>query len=317
MKPIAFCAALVLATVATAAPNPEDVNAYQALVQQDVRIATIGYRLAAANAPFCKKLERNPGWVLQDERQYPDLETARAALSFREPISVVGLVAGGPADKEGISTGDGLLALNGLRWNWSTSNPKKKSAQRIEDVQAELRLAFAANDKVEMTFDTAIGPKNVALSPAPICASRFWVDTKSKLDAGADGYNVRITEALVRFAENDDELAAAVAHELAHNLLEHRERLKRMKMSPANVRATEIEADQLSVWLMANAGYNPAAALRFIERFGRATDPALLSDGTHLRWRGRVEVMQAELSKIDQSTKKEGLLSPPLLERSK
>ncbi|HPV68709.1 MAG TPA: peptidase M48 family protein, partial [Sphingorhabdus lacus] len=70
MKSIAFCAVLGLATIATAASNPSDVKAYQALVQQDIRIATIGYKLAAANAPFCKKLERNPGWVLQDERQY-------------------------------------------------------------------------------------------------------------------------------------------------------------------------------------------------------------------------------------------------------
>jgi predicted Zn-dependent protease len=105
------------------------------------------------------------------------------------------------------------------------------------------------------------------LNPAPICASRFWIDTKSKLDAGADGYNVRITEALVSFAANDDELAAAVAHELSHNLLEHREKLRRMRKSAGNIRATEIEADRLSVWLMANAGYDPSAAVRFIERF--------------------------------------------------
>jgi hypothetical protein len=64
---------------------------------------------------------------------------------------------------------------------------------------------------------------------------------------------------------------------------------------------------------MANAGYDPAAALRFIERFGRATDPALFSDGTHLRWSGRVEIMQEEISKISRSVKEDGLLHPPLL----
>ena len=313
MKSIAFCAVLGLATIANAAPIHSDVKAYQALVLQDVRIATIGYRLAAANAPFCKKLERNPGWVLQDERQYPDLETARTALAFRQPVAVAGVVAGGPADLAGIVAGDGLLDFNGTAWNWSTSTPKARSAQRIEHVQEQFRTALMSNDSVEVGLETAAGSRTFRLNPAPICASRFWIDTKSKLDAGADGYNVRITEALVNFAANDDELAAAVAHELSHNLLEHREKLRRMRKSAGNIRATEIEADRLSVWLMANAGYDPSAALRFIERFGRATDPALISDGTHLRWRGRVEIMQSEISRINGSMKFNGLYPPPLL----
>lgn len=313
MKLIAFCAVLGLATIATAAPNPDEVKAYQALVEQDVRIATIGYRLAAANAPFCKKRERNPGWVLQDERQYPDLETARTALAFRQPVSVAGVVAGGSADQAGIVAGDGLLDLNGKAWNWTARAAKAKSAQRIEHVQQQFRTALRSDGIIVVKLETASGPVAFKLTPTPICASRFWIDTKSKLDAGADGYNVRITEALVNFAANDDELAAAVAHELSHNLLEHREKLKKMKKSAANVRATEIEADRLSVWLMANAGYDPSAALRFIERFGRATDPALFSDGTHLRWRGRVDIMQSEISRISASTRLNGLLPPPLL----
>ncbi|TSB05088.1 M48 family metalloprotease [Sphingorhabdus contaminans] len=317
MKPLAFCLVLGLTTVATAAPNPDDVKSYQALVQQDVRIATIGYRLAAANAPFCRKQERNPGWVLQDERQYPDPTTARTALAFRQPVSVAGIVEGGPADKAGISAGDGLLGLNGAAWNWTTRISKAKSAQRIEDVQEQLRKALSTAGEVEVKLDTKEGPRTFKLNPNPICASRFWIDTKTKLDAGADGYNVRVTEALVRFAENDDELAVAVAHELAHNLLEHRQKLKKMKKSASNIRATEIEADRLSIWLMTNAGYDSSAALRFIERFGRATDPVLLSDGTHLPWRGRVEIMQSEINTINQSGKLHGLRPPPLLEAEK
>jgi len=42
MKSIAFCVVLGIATIATAGPNTAEVKAYPALVQQDVRIATIG-----------------------------------------------------------------------------------------------------------------------------------------------------------------------------------------------------------------------------------------------------------------------------------
>ncbi len=165
MKSIAFCAVLGLATIANAAPNPSDVKAYQALVQQDIRIATIGYKLAAANAPFCKKLERNPGWVLQDERQYPDLETARTALAFRQPVAVAGVVAGGPADLAGIVAGDGLLDFNGTAWNWSTSTPKARSAQRIEHVQEQFRTALMSNDTVEVRLETAAGSRTLQIEP--------------------------------------------------------------------------------------------------------------------------------------------------------
>jgi predicted Zn-dependent protease len=39
------------------------------------------------------------------------------------------------------------------------------------------------------------------------------------------------------------------------------------------IKATEAEADRLSVWLMANAGYDPEAAISFWERYGKATGP--------------------------------------------
>ena len=147
----------------------------------------------------------------------------------------------------------------------------------------------------------------------PACASDFWVDTKAKLDAGADGERVRVTSGLLLFADTDNELAAAVAHELSHNLLGHRERLNAVKRRTSEILATEIEADRLSVWLMANAGYEPAAALRFAERYGRKTGLGIFSEGTHLRWKNRVKVMQAEIDLMQKTLKQDGLLPPPLL----
>lgn len=77
--------------------------------------------------------------------------------------------------------------------------------------------------------------------------------------------------------------------------------------------ATEIEADRLSVWLMANAGYDPSAALRFAERYGRKADLGIFSDGTHLRWRNRIKIMKAEIDLIERAEKQNGLLAPPLM----
>ncbi|MGH8338103.1 MAG: hypothetical protein ACRETL_15055 [Gammaproteobacteria bacterium] len=303
---------LLIPAVALATPAPDRIAAYRALVQRDLRLAMVSYRLASANAPFCKKLERNPGWVLHDERQYPDREVARAAFGFRQPVAVSAVVPGGAADKIGIKTGDGLAGLNDVLWIWPVQAKPKQSARRMQGVQGELRQAFA-DGPVTLELDTSNGAKRLRLDPPQICASRFWVDASSKLDAGADGNGVRVTEGLMAFTDgDDDQFAAAVAHELAHNLLAHREQLN-AKGGTKAVLATEIEADRLSVWLMANAGYDPKAALRFAERYGRKTSLGIFSEGTHLRWKNRVRVMQAEIDLMADTPKRSGQLPPPLL----
>ena len=294
-----------------------DVAGYRALVGQDLRLATIGYKLVSASAPFCQTLERNPGWVLHDEMQYPDPDAARTALNFRQPVAVAAVVAGGPADQAGVKAGDGLSGLNGRYWAWQKQTRQRKNSLRIELVQSDISEALASDQAVEIILETDSGRKLIRLNPTPACSSRFWVDTRSKLDAGADGENVRVTEGLMEFAKDDDELAAAVAHELSHNLLNHRKQLASSGRSTANILATEIEADQLSIWLLANAGYDLDAALRFTERFGRKTGLGIFSDGTHLRWQNRIKVMKAEIEAINVSTKVDNLLPPPLLKGKK
>lgn len=313
MKALAFALMFGCSAIAHAAPAHDQIAAYRILVQQDLRLATVSHRIASANAPFCKRLERNPGWVLHDERQYPDRETARAAFALKLPISVAAVVPAGTADKASIEAGDGLAGLNDGLWVWNQEVIHKQSAKRIEGVQSEIRKAFAEGP-VELEVESSQGPRRVVLDPPLSCASRFWVDARSNLDAGADGEGVRITEGLMAFVEADnDELAAVVAHELAHNLLAHRERLSNTKRRTSEILATEIEADRLSVWLMANAGYDPKAALRFAERYGRKTGLGIFSAGTHLRWKNRVKVMQAEINLMALTPRQDGLLPPPLL----
>ena len=57
---------------------------------------------------------------------------------------------------------------------------------------------------------------------------------------------------------------------------------------------TEVEADRLSVWLLAGAGYDPAAAGRFWTAFGQRKGRPLFQAGTHPGWRDRVASLEAE-----------------------
>jgi predicted Zn-dependent protease len=68
-------------------------------------------------------------------------------------------------------------------------------------------------------------------------------------------------------------------------------------MNARRIRETEVEADRLSVWLMARAGYDPEAASRFWGRFGRR-GLNFLGSPTHPNWRLRVQSFEAEIAKL-------------------
>jgi beta-barrel assembly-enhancing protease len=306
----------VSASPAIAAPTAEQIAGYRALTALDARVATVGYQLAAASTPFCKHKLRNPGWVLHGIGQYPDVKTARAAFGFnRWSVNIAAVVPGGPAAQLGLSAGDAMMSLNGTRWDKRMHILPFADEDGVEDLRQTFDRLWAQKGTVEVEFETQREAKLLNFAPPPICASDFWVDTRNKLDAGADGERVRITSALVEYVASDDELAAVIAHELSHNLLGHRARLDATKKGKTRaIRTTEEEADRLSVWLMVNAGYDPKAALRFWERYGRQYGLGIFTENTHHQWKTRVAMMQAELDLIAKTAATDGLRDPPLLQ---
>ena len=312
-----------LEVAAHAAPNPPDAAAYHALVEQDLRLASVGYRLASANAPYCDRKERNPGWVIHDVAQYPDQAVARAAFGFQTPIEIAAIVKDGPADRADANSGDGFVSVNNATLDWPAMPVGKTGYERIAKFKQMLAEKLAENASLAVKLSRKGADVNLMLAAPLICVSEFQIDTADGLDAGADGQIVRITYSMMRYASDDAELAAVVAHELSHNLLRHREKLNAKGVdrglgrlfgkSRKAILATEIEADRLSVWLMRNAGYDPKAALTFWGRYGRQYGQGIFTEGTHLRWQKRVALMQAEIDLMTNTGKQNRLLPPPLL----
>ena len=171
--------ALSVAPLAAASPT-DDIMAYRALAEQDLRLATVGYRLAKASASFCKRKSRNPGWVLHDKAQYPDPIIAQSAFGFRSAVAVSAVVRGSTAEAIGLKPGDGIIAVNDLTISGLSFAKNKRASARLETVQNILSDAFDGPAPVKITLETANGRKQFAINAAAICASSVDTRTRSK-----------------------------------------------------------------------------------------------------------------------------------------
>ena len=303
-------AALVFfALLLTGATVPRDgaEATFEAIRATDGAVARIGYRLATANAPLCDRLEPGLGLVLHTGSQYATelREAARRHFSLDGPVGVEFVIADSPAARAGLRADDSLLGIGGVRFAEPEVAAETSTAALIEAEAAITALPPA--QPVDIRGRRSGTPYTRTIEPVPACRARFEVVIGSGFSALADGEMVQISS---RFLEEypEEEVAAVVAHELSHNILRHRERLEERGVSfgmlagfgrnTGYFRQTELEADILSVSLLANAGYDPAAAVRFWRTYGPKHSGGILRSRSHPAWRDRVATIQRAISEL-------------------
>lgn len=261
--------------------NPAPDRALAALHAQDLRLAAIGDRILLANAALCPATMPITGMVLHSADQY-DPGTA-AALFAQGPLAIAAIVPGSAADRAGLKAGDALLAINGEAASAPGADAGAPSADAgaplRPDAGAPLRDALfwqiAAHDPatplaLEVQRDGQRQP--IVLDPAPGCRVLVEVITGGGLVGRSDGQVIQISHDLARLLD-DDGLAVIFAHELAHGVLLHRQRLEAAGVKKGLAgefgrnqrrnRTAEVEADRLTPHLLANAGYDPQIAAAF------------------------------------------------------
>lgn len=307
---------LALALLATTAPAQKTSPGFhEALRDADRRLATIGHRLATANATLCDRLQPAAGIVVHALAQYGagERDAARRAFGFDTPVAIETVVARGPADRAGVRPDDGLIAVNGVAVGGGGEGVlgRDRTLDLLERGEPGLPIA--------LTLRRAGATRIVTVAAAPACRARFELLLGRGAFAGSDGRAVHLGE---RFFERfrDDEIAVIVAHELAHIVLRHPDRLtaagvdrgllRELGRNGRLHRRTEREADELGVHLLANAGYDPSSAARFWRERGGEIDAGVFRARTHPSSRERAEALEAIAKAIAGQAKP---TRPPLL----
>jgi len=258
----------------------------------DARVQNIGWRLAHGNARFCAATRPAIGLLIQDLMGYNQPAQARAALAVPVDFAVQAAARGGPAQRAGLSANQPILAIDGHDLSKLARNAKAIFL-RLRSVEMALQSSLDSNGAAKLLI--AGKPQAVTIASEEICNTRFAVRPSNR-DAVADGWGVHIGGKFPGLAYPDEELAAAMAHEMAHVVLRHPQFLADNGRKRRNVRRTEREADRLAPWLLVNAGYDPQAAVRFMKRWGPEHGGGLLRKRTHDGWDERVDLIEAEIA---------------------
>lgn len=292
--------AVALAAPLAAAPDAADIDysAERAAIGQfqtlDQKLQNVGWKLVRGNVDFCSERVQSVGLQLQDLRSYGEPLIARNALSLGGDFAVQTAARGSPAALSGAFRTNreisGIGALDPTAWPAG----ERMHWERLEFVHDYIDMELERAGQITVRFPLG---EDVTLRSVPVCAARFALIGNADLARGGRG-RVSIGAYFPGFAYEEEVFAGVVAHELAHSLLGHSVWLDENQRKRRNVRRTEREADRLMPWLMANAGYDPAAAARFMTRWGKAHDGGLFRARTHDGWDERVEFIEAELPQI-------------------
>lgn len=283
------------------------------LTDLDKRVAEVAWTLALANADLCPVNRPRAGWTLQSAGQYGaelrPLAEARYGLAGDLP-GVLAAPTGSPAAEAGLAPGDLILSVNGQPLGEGRANAEE-SYDGLRANAAVLDAALARGPaRLRVRRDGA--EREVTVRPVSACAYPTQVEVSGSFRSRTDGRHIFISDGMANLAENEDQLAFVLAHELAHAVLEHRSQPDvtgvrgglnwAISMRRGLSLSSEADADRMGLFLVARAGFDPYRAVEFLSRWEAvdegARGPQINTGGVYESAAGRRRALAPVLEDI-------------------
>ena len=349
--PLLLTAAVVLAacvTVPVSAPVPTPVSktppteqdskprlaeksaTLTLLVARQERIYRVAAPLMVKNAPLCRSQARPLlGFTAKNRYSYPAelASAAESVLKLDERLRIMQVLDGSGAMRAGIRSGDVLQSIQDQLLPVG-AQAESESARLIAPL-----LKNAADISVSVLRQGQ--PVKLIIPLTTACAFSMEIGHAIQVNAYADGRRIMLTSGMLEFLSADEELAVILAREIAHNVLQHTssqqmtattasviDALLPLQPDPAalsgrgGVRVLpaklDLEADRLAMYLLARAGYDPAAAERTMRKLAQAFPASQTNSYAALHpWTPeRQQLMQSTLSEIRQKQVTKKPLTP-------
>lgn len=180
------------------------------------RASDLAYPILASSVPLCADdTARRLGIQFANRHVYEDewREAAETALGVGDTLQVLAVTDSSAADRAGLRPGDRIVRVGGWRV------PAGEDAIEALSEHLEPRLQGPV-DTLALAYSREDERGTARLEPDLVCDYRVRVLRDSRLNAFADGERIFVTTTMMRFAD-EDELAVVLAHELAHNAMDH------------------------------------------------------------------------------------------------
>lgn len=226
--------------------SPDRVQAEQLRQQQLVissslheqqRLADIAQPMMRQAVPLCgNRVTGAAGVIVTNVHAWSrEYQTAARSLGYTDTLRVVGVVKGSAADRAGVQVGARVLSMDGrvapmgrtavADFVARISSPESATGRRTTaPIRAQLTLGIVPEQSTGAVHSDLL---HLEVPLDTVCAFGFVAQKNDALNAYADGKQIVVTTAMMRFADNDDELAVVVAHEIAHNAMRHVDAMQR------------------------------------------------------------------------------------------
>ena len=295
-----MCLLALAGCATTGAQSSSRINPLLAFQSKEARIFELGYRLATGNAAFCTAQQPTVGLLLHDVMAYGDPTAARVAFGLNGDIGVQAVASDSPADLAGLDANDTIVAIAnvtiaqvpaGDALDWRRGKMIRQTLERAE-MTGRVPVKWLEPDGTM---------RSAELRPTAACASVFELRSGDS-EAAADGTRILVGADFEGFNLPDEQLAAVLAHEMAHNQLGHIPALIEHGRKDERSLGIEREADRLMPWLLANGGFDPRAATAMLRTLAPISDGSVLQTRTHDDRTQRIALVEAEIARLDQIT---------------